>query len=157
MEDKFLKLIEEAIRLELNIAEIYMLFYRQFDQDAQFWWQLVIEEENHAALLKTVMQMELTKIDTPRDLFPDKLGELENSNQEILKAFVKFENQPDRVGAFQFAYRIENSAGELHFNKFMKNAPESRLTKIFKKLNGADFDHAERIKKYMASTNIPLE
>ena len=86
MDDKFLKLIEEAIRLELNIAELYMLFYRQFDQDAQFWWQLVIEEENHAALLKTVQQMELTKIDTPRDLFPERVGELEKVNLAIREA-----------------------------------------------------------------------
>jgi hypothetical protein len=157
MDDEFLKLIEEAIRLELNIAELYMLFYRQFDQDAEFWWKLVIEEENHAALLKTVKQMELTNVDTPRELFPEGVGELEMSNQEIREAIMKFEKEPDRERSFQFAYIIETSAGEMHFNAFMKNAPESRLTKIFKKLNGADLDHADRIKNYMASANIPFE
>jgi hypothetical protein len=157
MDDEFMKLIEEAIRLELNIAELYMLFYRQFDQDAQFWWQLVIEEENHAALLKTVQQMELTNVNTPRELFPERVGELEKVNLAIRETLVKFEKTPERERAFQFAYMIETSAGEMHFNAFMKNSMESRVTRIFKKLNGADLDHADRIKKYMASANIPFE
>ncbi len=56
MSQNFSQLIREAIQLELNVAKLYLLFHDLFPEDGDFWWQLVIEEENHAALLKTVEQ-----------------------------------------------------------------------------------------------------
>ena len=36
----------------------------------------------------------------------------------------------------------------------MKDAPESRITEVFRNLNGADVDHAMRIRKYMEAHQI---
>ena len=155
MDTEFRKLIDEAIHMELNIGELYLLFYRQFPDESQFWWELVIEEENHAALLKTVKQMGSADVDIPRDMLPEGLEELIKSNLVIQKAYEDFKNNPDRDRAFRFAYRIETSAGELHYNAFMKNAPDSTVTDIFKRLNGDDVDHAERIRQYMIKHQIP--
>lgn len=155
MSDEFQKLIDEAIRLELNMAELYMLFFRKFPGDSHFWWDLAMEEKNHAALLKTVKQMNISQVDIPRDLLPPGIEEVQSSNQKILQALDEFQITPDRNRAFQFALMAENGAGELHYNTYMKNAPDSEITSIFKKLNGDDIDHAERIRQYIIDHQIP--
>ncbi len=154
---EFTALIDEAIRLELNVGKLYLLFYRQFEGDSQFWWKLALEEENHAALLKTVKQMGAMNVDIPGELLPEGMEELVESNQEISAAYDDFENHPERNKAFQFALKIENSAGELHYNAFMVNTTDSPAGAIFKKLNGMDMDHAERVRQYMLQNRIPLE
>jgi hypothetical protein len=148
MYQNFDQLIKEAIQLELNIAKLYLLFHQQLPEDSTFWWELVIEEENHAALLKTVEQMETSMVDIPEGIMPNGLAELQESNQRILKAMEDFENRPNRAEAFQMAYKIEISAGESHYNDFMKNGQESRLMEIFRILNRDDLDHARRILEY---------
>ena len=148
MYQNFDQLIHEAIQLELNIAKLYLLFHQLLPEDSTFWWELVIEEENHAALLKTLEQMETSKVDIPEGIMPNGLAELQESNQRILKAMEDFEKRPKRADAFQMAYKIEISAGESHYNDFMKNGQESRLMEIFRILNRDDLDHAQRILKY---------
>lgn len=155
MKDEFVLLIEEAIKLELYISDLYMLFYRKFPEDEKFWWQLAIEEQNHAALLKTVRQMGHAQLNVPVDIIPANLNELAESNKILLEAIAEFEAQPDRNRAFQFAFKMEQAAGELHYENFMRFATESRLTAVFRKLNGEDINHAERLRKYMTDYNIP--
>ncbi len=156
MNSAFNKLIDEAIHLELKVSDLYLLFYRLFPNDSQFWWKLAIEEENHAALLKTIKLMGDSEIDIPIELFPKELEDLIKANLVIQKAYEEFEKHPDRNKAFQFAYKLETSAGEIHYNAFMKNVPESMVSNVFKSLNGDDVDHAERIKQFMTEHQIPV-
>ena len=155
MYDEFSSVIEEAISLELNVANLYFLFYRQLPDDSEFWWKLAIEEQNHAALLKTVKQMTRSELQLPREIVPSGKKELAASNKLLLQAIEDFENHPDRTKAFQFAFKVENSAGELHYQSFMKYGTESRLMDVFRKLNGDDINHADRIRQYMNQHNIP--
>jgi ferritin len=156
MEDELNLLIEEAIRLEQNVAELYLLFHRLFPEDAQFWWRLSMEEQNHAALLKTVSQMNDTRIQIPKDILPCQLKELKNVNRLLRSAMEELASSPDRTRAFQLAYTIENSAGELHYDKFMKYGTRSQISEVFRKLNGDDMDHAARILHYMKQRNMEL-
>ena len=148
MYQNFGPLINEAIQLELNVARLYLLFHKLLPEDATFWWSLVIEEENHAALLRTIEQMETSQVEIPDGIMPNGLTELQKANQMIHKALEDFERQPDRAYAFQLAYKIEMSAGESHYNNFMNNAAESRIVDIFRTLNRDDLDHAQRIQEY---------
>jgi len=157
MNKEILDLINEAILVEKNVADLYMLFHEQYPEDADFWWKISLEEQNHAALLKTARQMITNSVDVPGTLFPDAISELEKTNRDIRSAMEDFKKAPDRAGAFQTAYRIENSAGELHFDNFMKATSGSPVHGVFKKLNGADVDHAHRIRQYMAEQGIPFE
>ena len=156
MNDDLTKLVEEAIRLELNVSELYLLFYRIFPEDSEFWWKLAIEEQNHAALLKTLLLMSRSELQIPREILPTGLGDLIQSNNKIDEALIKFSSHPDRIKAFQFAFEVENSAGEMHYESFMKLGAESKLTSVFRKLNGEDINHAERIKQYMIDHQIPV-
>ncbi len=157
MKHEFGKLIEEAIKLELYISDLYMVFYRKFPEDAEFWWQLAMEEQNHAALLKTVRQMNNMALKIPSEIIPSDLDLLVHSNNRIIDAIKDFEVRPDRTRAFQFAFLVEHSAGEIHFESFMKYAKKSKLTEVFRNLNGDDINHAERIKQYMMDHQIPQE
>ncbi|MEN8226613.1 MAG: rubrerythrin family protein [Bacteroidota bacterium] len=155
MHDEFGSVIEEAITLELNVSDLYFLFYKLFPDDSEFWWKLAMEEQNHAALLKTVKQMSRSELQLPKEIVPSGRNELATSNKKLLQALEDFENYPDRTKAFQFALEIENSAGELHYQSFMKYGTESRLLNVFRKLNGDDINHADRIRQYMNQHNIP--
>ena len=155
MEENFGMLIEEAIKLELYVSDLYLLFSRKFHEDAEFWWQIAIEEQNHAALLKTVLQMKSVDVEVPTEIVPPGLDQLVQSNERLIKAIKAFEENPDRIRAFQFAYGVEHSAGELHYENFMKYAKESKLNDVFRRLNGDDINHAERIQQYMIDHGIP--
>ena len=157
MGDHFGKLLEEAIKLELYVSDLYMVFYRKFPEDSDFWWKLAIEEQNHAALLKTVRKMNNARLNVPEGIVPPAIEMLVQSNEKLIAAIEDFEHHPDRNRAFRFAFMVEHSAGELHYEEFMKYSNESRLTAVFRKLNGDDIDHAARIRKYMTEHHIPVD
>jgi hypothetical protein len=67
--DKHLsQLIDEAIKLELNISNIYESFSKLFPEDSDFLSELVCKETNHATLFETAKETLLSV-----DLFPSKL------------------------------------------------------------------------------------
>jgi len=136
------------------MAKLYLSFHNLLPEDAVFWWELVIEEENHAALLKTMEQMDASLVEIPEGIMPTRILELQKANEVILKTVEDFGKRPDRAWAFQEAHKIELSAGESHYNNFMNHAPESRITEIFRVLNRDDLDHARRIMEYMEANQI---
>lgn len=149
MKEEFNRLIDKAIELELNVAELYIQFHRLFPSDASFWWQLAIEEKNHAALLRTLKEMNQVHLEIPTEFYPESAEALDNSSRKISIAREEFEKNPDRSLALRTAYEIENSAGEFHYDSLAKSESSSQLARIFRKLNGSDLDHARRIRKYM--------
>lgn len=157
MESQFNLIINEAIKLELSIAELYFLYYKIFPDDADFWWELSLEEKNHASLLKTVLQFNDSNVEIPEDMLPTEVEELVKSNNSIEEFIRTIEVSQDRTRAFQFAFMMENSTGELHYDLYMKEGPDSATTKLFQRLNGDDIDHAKRIRQYMLDQQIPRE
>lgn len=152
------RIINVSINLELAVSEIYFIFYRLFPEDADFWWQLVEEEKNHASLLRS--GKEYFK---PINKFPDKLvtqnlAELEAVNEHLMSLISEFsETPPDRITAFTTALLLEQNAGELHYQMFMANdVPKTAIDDIFIKLNRDDTDHARRLRDYMSTQGIPL-
>ncbi len=49
MNEEYRKIIEESVKIELHVAELYLLFYRWFPLDEGFWWSIAVEEKTHAA------------------------------------------------------------------------------------------------------------
>jgi len=113
------QLIEESIKLELNIADIYTFFYNTFPEDSDFWWQMALEEKSHANLIKSGR-------DTFLDQFPHKLlapsvQTLNNTNNKLISLLKEYkEKPPSRETAFNIALNIEQSTGELHFQLAME-------------------------------------
>ncbi len=154
MKEDLEKIIDEAIQLEMNVAELYQLFHELFPEDAQFWKQLSSEEEHHATLLRTVKLMEASDLLFSLEALPGGWEELNKTNQKIGQAIEDFRQNPDRHQAFHLAFELENSAGELHYNIFMKSKYNKRGAAVFRDLNGDDMDHASRIEKYMKQNHI---
>ena len=152
-------LIEEAIKLELNVAEIYLSFHHRFHEDASFWWQLAIEEKIHAALLRNGKHSFLGIGIFPGELVGNSLEALINANNE-LKTILRQMKRDDllsRATAFNLAIKLEELTGEIHFQHAMQQTePSSETLRLFQNLNKDDKDHANRIREYMRQNGIEI-
>ena len=156
MSDDLRQLIEEAARMELNMAKVYLSFHHRFPEDANFWWKLAIEEENHTALLRSGEQYFLDVGMFPSELVDTSLATLKNLNSK-LESIISYEEESplSRAAAFNLAIKLEESAGELHFQHAMHETEHpSEAVKLFQSLNAADVDHADRIRNYMRRKGI---
>ncbi len=157
MNKDFATLIDESIRLELHVADLYSLFEKLFLEDAAFWWRLVLEEKNHAALIRSGKEHFEPFGKFPHDLLAPVLQELKDTNSRLETLIKKYkEASPSREEAFNVALMIEKSAGEMHFQEFINKKDNSTIRKIFMRLNNDDKDHAKRISFYMESHGIRL-
>ncbi len=151
-------IIEESMNLELNVSDLYFRFHKLFQEDAQFWRELMLEEKNHAAIFLGGKEIfDHLKI-FPNSLLNQNLQNLKDANKTLLSLITRFQNTPpSREEAFNTALKIENSAAELHFHKFMEEESDSGIKKIFKKLNQDDKEHALRIRTYMKNNGVSLQ
>jgi hypothetical protein len=151
MDKRLLQIVDESIQLELNVSDLYKLFSYTFQEHRDFWWRLVIEEKNHAALLKSVKECFAPIGMVPIGLlFPD-LKLLKDTNNKIEMLVAKYKlDPPSRKEAFDTAYQLEQSAGEMHYQTFMERKGVDKVEKIFRELNGDDRDHAQRIHLQMS-------
>ncbi len=155
MDTELTHILDEAIQLELNVAELYLLFSHQFPEDTDFWWKLALEEKNHAALLRSGQQYFIDVNLFPKEIIPCKLELLLRTNQKVKDLISKFqETPPSWESALQLALEIEQSAGELHFQAAMEIEPSSKALKLFQYLNQDDKDHAQRIQNYMKNKGL---
>ena len=149
---KLTALIDEAIKLEENMAELYTAFHRMFKEGADpgFWWKLALEERSHAALLQTEKQYGLPGGLFPKDVVATTLGELEEANARVRYQLEQNKSAPPtRKEALSFALNTEVSAGEYHFQAALEKKPENRALELFQKLADDDRDHARRLREYM--------
>lgn len=154
---KALLLISESIRLELNAANLYQLFYNLFPEDEQFWWKMMIEEKGHAALLETGKENFLPLGKFPVNLLAESINEVKASNEVLEELIEKFEQDPpSREEAFKAAFNLENAAGEIHFQLFVDGESQTQMEKVFQKLIREDKDHELKLKEYMLKNNISL-
>ncbi len=159
MKEDYRQVIEESIRIELQVAELYLLFFHYLPQDKGFWWKIALEEKNHAALIRSLLDLSEELQEFPEDMFSSSLVELVETNSMLSTLIEKFTAEPpDRETAFNTALKIEESAGELHYQGFMENGKDSnmKIAEIFRQLNREDKDHSIRIRAYMLKNNINL-
>ncbi len=148
MEIAIKKLIQEAIDIENNMAKIYEYFYNEYDEDKDFWWQLHIEEQNHASLIKSSFQfLEMGVFDF--QLVKFNLEELKEFNYKISEHLKLLkEKKHTKKEAYTIAYQLENTAYEHHYQLLMKKESHSKILQVFQKLNNDDLDHGRRIKNF---------
>ena len=149
------KFLKESVALELNIGYLYQLFATKFPQDYTFWWNLSIEEMNHAAIIESIDDIFLSDSILPPESIENQTAELQKKNLFIGDQITKCRNTlMTRSDAFSFAFELENSIGESHFELFMTGQPNSTVVRIFQKLNGEDINHAKRMVNYMVENGI---
>jgi len=158
MSEELLQLFDGSIQLELNVAKLYRIFCAGLPRDAFFWKRLAMEEENHANLLKSGRYRFEPLGKFPIEILSSSIRELKSANIEIQDIIRKYQDTiPSREDAFNIALKLEQSAGELHFQQFIEKESESELDKIFQRLNRDDKDHAVKLRTYMNSHDINLQ
>ncbi|GJQ58687.1 MAG: rubrerythrin family protein [Candidatus Scalindua sp. AMX11] len=146
------KLVDESIRLELYVADIYMIFYKIFPEDSVFWWKLVLEEKHHAALIESIKNTVFSN-----ELFDTSFQVLLITNNKLASLINEYnQNPPSRESAFNTALEIEQSTGELHVQLVMEKSAGTIAVKIFQELNSDNKDHLNRIRSYMATNGIEI-
>ena len=154
MENDLIQLANEAMRLEYNVSKLYMIFRDSCPEDAEFWWKLIIEESNHAALIKSGLDYLMPEGVFPYEIFPS-IDDLREANKELRSLHNKYETHPpSREIAFNVALKTEMSAGEIHFQSAMTKSTDSEIMQLFQKLNQDEIDHAKRIRAYMKEKGI---
>lgn len=155
MNEQLKSIIDASISLENNVATIYGIFYATFTQHAEFWWQLHLEEKNHAAIIRTVRDYFQPIGILPKQMLCDNLKQIETCNNSIQELIRRYDEQPpDETEAFNVALQLEQSACETHYHEFITGNDE--LSGLFRRLNNDDIDHVNRIKEYMKSNNIAV-
>ena len=148
------ELLNEAINLELNIQDLYVFYSKTYSRDHTFWWKLQLEEGNHASLLKAIKRSQETLIQDASSILSEDYEELKKANDLIKTTLTKWKSKPaSQSEAYQFALKIEQSAQELHLQNTIEQESELEIIKLFKKLTGADRDHAKRISELLASSS----
>ncbi|MFC1576591.1 ferritin family protein [Candidatus Omnitrophota bacterium] len=148
--DKIIQeLLDEAIRLESNVADLYFLYSKIFRDDREFWLKIADEEMRHASLLRVVTDF----VDFGsyiHDIIYANLGELKQVNKDIKEKITQFKKEsPSMEVAYKYAIALENGAYELHYQKLVTGTPNTQTLEALQRLTGDDKDHADRITKLL--------
>ena len=160
MSENLRRLLDEAIKLELNLSEVYLNFHHVFPEDANFWLGLSNEEKNHASLLVDGEQRFLDSGQFPSEMVGISLDALVDMNSTFEGILIQDWKSPliDRALIFNMALRLEESSGEIHFQYAMSETEHpSEALKLLQRLNSYDKDHADRIRNYMHQNGIEIK
>ncbi len=157
MKDDLPLILNEFIRLELKVAEIYNFFHETFPEDKDFWWKLCQEERNHASLIKSAKDVFVPLGKYPSVFLTISLNDLQESNKELYNILDKYKRTPiSREDTFIIALKLENTAAEKHYQRFMEKKTSSKLDALFQELNYDEIDHAKRISSYIKKHEIGI-
>ena len=149
------QIVEESIKLELNVAKLYEFYSTAFPENIHFWKELALEEETHANLIKSLRNVLLPFNKFPSEILSSSLQDLIEVNNKLLSLLKEYNNKPpSKESAFSFAIALEESAGEIHFQHAMNKSSDTEAIKVFQRLVKDDKDHAERIRSYMKYEGI---
>lgn len=145
--------LNEAIEFELNVCNLYMMYSTLNSEDHSFWYKLALEEGGHASILKNI----LSSINMVNHIFNINaldLAELSKTNDIIRKKCeVSYVNRED---TFRTAMLIENSIGEIQYQKLIDSDIDDDIIKVFVKINNDEDRHLERIRDYISDNGINI-
>lgn len=155
MGNQYMPLFNEAIRVERNIASFYTLCAKHFKEDRVFWQTLSEEEEHHADILESGLELLLEE-----NLFPDEILDLDIKdlkavNGRLEEKISQFqEKAPDRKEAYAYALELEQASLEFFFQQTTSKKSDEKALKIFDNLVGFDKDHAQRIQDLITKSKL---
>ena len=145
-------LIEESVKLELNISQLYDVYVSAFPEHADFWQQLSIEELAHARLIRSVKDEFIKAGGFPSGLITDCIDILVMSNTKIKVLIEQAKlHPPNEIEACDLSYKLERDVGESHYIQYMEKTPVPAVESIFEQIVKGDREHERRIKEHAAS------
>ena len=155
MNEQLPHIVEESIKLELNVAKLYKFYSTAFPENYNFWKELSLEEKTHANLIENLRTVLLPLDKFPSEILSSSLQDLIEINDKLLSLLKEHNNKPpSKESAFNFALSFEESAGEIHFQHAMNKWYSTEAIKVFQRFVKDDKDHGERIRSYMKYLRI---
>lgn len=146
--NKFKQIAEEAVLLEENVAALYRIFRDNIPVDGLFWDELAHEEDSHALLINGTKDF-IEESPSLRQMIPSSLEEIQDANNHVKKLIAQYSaTPPSRQEALKAAAELEQSAGEMHYQRAMEMSSDSKMLTLFQNLNNDDMNHLRRISEY---------
>ena len=142
-----------ASRLESRIGDLYLEFSRRFTEDRDFWWQLSLEEKNHASILESGRASFVPINAFPEKLIPPDLSELSEMEHQLDAIFEELSNY-SRETAFEKALELEKWTVEFYYQQAMDEKQPDPYLSNFQLLNRESGNHIKRIHTYLSSNNV---
>jgi len=153
MSDTLEDLLDEAIRHEQTVSMLYFEFFQAFPDDADFWWQLSVEENGHAGLLEAGRK--IFGAEYGEEILPARVETLADANCKLEKILEQMKQQPlSREAACRIALEIETTTDGMIFDNALQPPQESEVPTISERIRRDDKRHAERIRNYMKDHGI---
>ena len=125
MPSKREELLKEAIKAEINMAELYKWYAENFTEDREFWGTIAEEERKHASLIRLAQDV-LTEEKLAQIFVYDDLDKLKQVNRMMGDLIQKYgEDPPSKEEAYKLAADMESGSFESFYQKKMTDAPES--------------------------------
>ncbi len=155
MENQYTPLFYEAIRVERNIASFYALCATHFKDDQLFWQMLSEEEEHHAKILESGLELLLEQNLFPNTILDLDIEELKATNDKLEKEITEFKEKAlSKRETYTYALELEQASLEFFFQQTTSDKSDEQATKIFDNLVGFDKDHAQRIQDLIDTTKF---
>ena len=118
MENQYTPLFNEAIRVERNIASFYALCATHFKDDQLFWQMLSEEEEHHAKILESGLELLLEQNLFPNTILDLDIEELKATNDKLEKEITEFKEKAlSKRETYTYALELEQASLEFFFQQ----------------------------------------
>ncbi len=155
MENQYTPLFNEAIRVERNIASFYALCATHFKEDQVFWQTLSEEEEHHAKILESGLELLLEENLFRNAILDRDIKELRATNDKLEEKITQCkEDRLNKRDTYDYALELEQASLEFFFQQTTSDKSDEKAIKIFDNLVGFDKDHAKRIQDLIDNTKF---
>ncbi len=149
------RIVDEAIRFERNLSSLYLQFLEAFPEVEDLWWELSVDEQQHASLLDAGQK--LFHDEFAREVVSADLDGLRRSNEDLESTIQRIGKEPlDRGEAFQMALRFECDENEATLFDLLEIEPSDPAKTLVNSLQHADSEHVQKIRDYAASKRIAM-
>lgn len=147
--DQTIKMLEKYTEYELKVSDLYMLFSRIFPEDSKFWFDLSLEEKDHASLIKSsIVYVRIGKF--PSQMAYDCMDSIDSMLDLIDSRIERYSAAtPAKCEACRFALIVERSPCETGFLKAMTTETDDRVMQILQKVGRLDALHYTRVDNLM--------
>jgi rubrerythrin len=158
MDSTIEQLFNEAIRMERYVAALYRLYQKRFPEERALWDQLVLEEENHAAIIQSGRDYFFEEGLFPLEALDADLRQVQAINRSIQATIAAFrETPPELADALRRALEFESSSVEHYYQYVLQLPPESNAVVLFQELSNQSDSHERKILELMRKHGVPAE
>jgi bacterioferritin (cytochrome b1) len=154
MADPLSERLKACIAVESNVAEIYHTFRKMFPEARDFWHQLAMEEENHAAIL--AVGEGFHRVGKLPDYFvPDSLPLINQSLTFIKEVQRRIEEEDISLKeALELSLQLERTMEESYLYEIITKETDSKMISKLQKLAVDTGSHIKQIEDYKAGKGL---